>query len=343
MRIVEKLLLVLTFVATLSIPAMAGVTIHSPANEAEVDSPFSLSATAITCSSEHVAVMGYSFDNSADSIFVEGTLIDTSIAAASGAHTLHVKAWGAGGAMCVTDVAIVVKAGPVGESDGPAIPPDAKAVSNLQTFGGWKEAKDKATSGRATGSMRLVTSPSIHGASREFSTSYKAGGAERYSLDFGDDTEVKNFFYDAWVYLTSSASSISNLEMDMNQVMANGWTVTFGIQCDGYSGTWDYTFNEGSPARSSDRWAHSHARCDLQSWKKDSWHHVQASYSRDDSGRVTYHSVWLDGVENPINATVPSAFSLRWAPCLITNFQIDGRGPSGSNVVYLDNLTISRW
>ena len=72
------------------------------------------------------------------------------------------------------------------------------------------------------------------------------------------------------------------------------------------------------------------------------WHHVQISYSRNSSGYVTYHSVWLDGSESQINATVPSAFALGWAPVLLTNFQIDGIG-SGSNTVYLDKVTISRW
>jgi hypothetical protein len=34
--------------------------------------------------------------------------------------------------------------------------------------------------------------------------------------------------------------------MDMNQVMPNGQIVIFGFQCDGWSGTWDYTANKGT-------------------------------------------------------------------------------------------------
>jgi len=71
---------------------------------------------------------------------------------------------------------------------------------------------------------------------------------------------------------------------------------------------------------------------------------VQISYSRDDVCNVTYNSVWLDGVVANIGATIPSAQSLDWAKGhLITNFQIDGVGASGSSVLYLDDLTISRW
>jgi hypothetical protein len=53
--------------------------------------------------------------------------------------------------------------------------------------------------------------------------------------------------------------------------------------------------------------------------------------------------VWLDDVQENINTTVNSAFALGWAPALLTNFQVDGLGASGSNTVYLDDLTIYRW
>lgn len=70
---------------------------------------------------------------------------------------------------------------------------------------------------------------------------------------------------------------------------------------------------------------------------------MQVYYSRDDSGNVTYHSVWLDGLQESINATVNSSFALGWGPALLTNFQVDGLGSKGSPVVYLDNLTVYRW
>ena len=71
---------------------------------------------------------------------------------------------------------------------------------------------------------------------------------------------------------------------------------------------------------------------------------MQVLYGRDDSGNVTYHSVWLDGAQQDINETVPSAFALGWVPAvLVTNFQVDGIGTSGSMTAYLDNLTVYRW
>jgi hypothetical protein len=120
--------------------------------------------------------------------------------------------------------------------------------------------------------------------------------------------------------------------------------VIFGFQCDGWSGTWDYTENAGTPTAFVDRWVNSSAACNVKNWAQNAWHHVQISYSRDDVGDINYQSVWLDGTEQQINVTVPSAFTLGWAPSLITNFQLDSNAPgSASSTVYLDNLTISRW
>lgn len=191
--------------------------------------------------------------------------------------------------------------------------------------------------------MNLVTAPSMSGQARAFTTNYSNAGGERYYVSFGSDTAATNFFYDVWVYLQAPASDVANLEFDMNQVLANGQTIIFGFQCDGYAGTWDYTQNAGTPTAPADRWVNSHASCNPRTWSTNTWHHVQVSYSRDNSGNVTYQSVWLDGAEQDINATVPSAFALGWGPVLLTNFQVDGVGASGSSTAYIDDLTIYRW
>lgn len=217
-------------------------------------------------------------------------------------------------------------------------------MSGIQALNGWVAVDDPGTDGFATGSTANVVSPSLSGAALEFSTTYTDYGGELYYVAFGADTNSKNFVYDGWVYLDNSSASIANVEMDMNQVMPNGETVIFGLQCDGWAGTWDYTENAGTPSAPIDHWVHSNAACNAQTWGENSWHHIQASYSRDDEGNVNYQSVWLDGNQQQINATVPSAFALSWAPALVTNFQVDSivLGWS-SSTVYLDNLTVSRW
>lgn len=191
--------------------------------------------------------------------------------------------------------------------------------------------------------MSLTSSPSRSGFARSFKTSYTNSGGERYWVSFGSDTATTHFLYDAWIYFDSSSTHIANLELDMNQVTSNGQTVIYGFQCDGGTGTWDYTKNAGTPQKPIDTWVHSKAPCNPRKWKTNAWHHVQITYSRDSGGNVTYHSVWLDGAEQDLNATVPSSFALGWGSTLLTNFQIDGLGTSGTVTAYLDDLTIYRW
>jgi hypothetical protein len=221
-------------------------------------------------------------------------------------------------------------------SSGPATPSNAIAVKSLQTLDTWILNHDPGTSGTAVGTTQLVSTPSRSGSARQFNSSYTNAGGEIYSVPYAEDTAAMNFVYDGWVWI-DSGSSISNLEMDSNQVTANGETVIYAFQCSGYSKKWEYS---GAGAK----WVSSSQPCDVSTWQTDVWHHVQISYSRDDSGNVTYKSVWLDGAEQAINATVPSSFALGWQVGVVqTQFQVDGLGTSGSSTVYLDNLTISRW
>ncbi len=60
----------------------------------KVSSPFVLSADASTCSSQTVAAMGYSIDDSSNTTIVNSTSVQAAITSAPGAHTLHVKALG---------------------------------------------------------------------------------------------------------------------------------------------------------------------------------------------------------------------------------------------------------
>jgi len=288
--------------------------------------------------------MGYSLDNSTTTTIVHDTMVNAKVSSSTGSHTVHVKAWGNQGAVCVTDVGVHVVTS--SSSSGPWIPSNAVRVSSIQALSNWKAVNDTGTgSGTAWGSMSIVGSPSISGGTRAFYTKFSNYGGARYYTSFGDNTSSTNFLYDGWVYIpnTSSSNTIANIEMDMNQVMSNGHTVIFGVQCDGYSHTWDYTANRGTPQYPKDTWVHSGAYCNPREWSRNTWHHVQIHYSRDSGGNVYYDAVWLDGLRLNIKATVPSAFALGWSPTLLTNFQIDGLGTSGSNTVYLSNLAVYRW
>jgi hypothetical protein len=331
------------FVALTTVPAWAGVTINAPWNTEQVYSPFKLSAYASTCSSHSVTALGYSFDSSSDTTVINGQSIDTSIQGPEGHHTLHVKAWSSGGT-CVEDVEIHVMNGSSSQGGNPIVPSNATVVSNLEAMGGWQKEHDDAGPGSSSGSTWTVSSPSVGGSSREFVTDFSGNGDERYSIQYSDDNQAQNFYYDVWIYVTSSSNHIGNLEMDTNQSMPNGKTVLIGVQCDGYSGHWSYNANLGSSSNPRLAWVpKSGTTCNPRSWSQYTWHHVQAYYTHDDSGNITYHSVWLDGVETQLNVTVFGGADLGWGNALNTQFQVDGFNSSGHNTVYIDKLTISRW
>jgi hypothetical protein len=322
-----------------AVPAFANVTIASPTAGSEVVSPFHLVATASRCSSQNITSVGYSIDNTATWTTFSGSSIDTRVASITGAHTVYVKSVGRGGAVCESSSAIIVVPDPV-----TLVPSDALVFKAVQTLSTWQGIGDTAIpNSTASGTTKIVSSPSLSGSARRFAMQFTNYGGERYWTVFASNTAVTNFLYDTWIYVARPSSTIANIEFDMNQVMANGQTVIYGFQCDGYSNTWDYTANEGTPSAPSDVWLNSPFPCNPRSWSTNAWHHVQLAYSRDAYGSVTYQSVWFDGVQHDLNATVPSAFALGWGSVLLTNFQIDGLGPSGSSTTYLDNLTVYSW
>jgi hypothetical protein len=232
----------------------------------------------------------------------------------------------------------------IAASKGPSIPSNAIKVSSVQLMPNWRIKHDPATPGTSTGVMTEVADPSISGLAQRFDTSFTNGGGELYSLTYAKDAAPKNFVYDAEIYI-EDGSKIMNLELDNNQVIPNGDTVIYAFQCSGASNTWEYSSNAGTPTQPAVKWLRSSAPCNPANWTPNKWHHVQISYSRDDVGNVTYHSVWLDGVESPINKTVNSDFRLGWAAgVLVANFQIDGPShDDGSATLYLDNFTLYRW
>ena len=323
---------------------VTNVTVSSPANGATVTTPFSLVASGTLCSGQAITAFGYSFDTSSSTTFVMAQSVSAQVAGPTGGHTLHVKSWGNQGAGCDTDLALnIVAAAP--PASGPTIPSNAIAIKAIQNLTTWQAAFDTGTgSGGSSGIMNLVTSPALSGSARQFITTYSNYGGERYSVKIGSDQSSSNFVYDTWLYLASPITDIANIEMDLNQVMPNGQTAIFGFQCDGWSRTWDYTTNAGTPTAPSDHWLHSSESCNPQAWSTNTWHHVQISYTRDNSGNIDYKSVWLDGVEQDVNATVNSAFALGWGPTLLVNFQVDGMTAlPGKATIYADNMTVYRW
>jgi hypothetical protein len=316
------------------------VVVSSPVSGASLTSPFSLLASGTLCQGQTITAFGYSLDGSTSTTIVTGTSVSASLSAGGGSHTLHVKSWGKSGSSCINDVPLTITV----PTSAPSIPSNATVTKAIHNLSKWTAQHDAGTSGTSTGVMSLVTSPAVSNSARQFATTYTNYGGERYNVEFAKDKVSTNFVYDTQIYIASPSTAIANIEMDLNQTMSNGQTVIFGFQCDGWSRTWDYTGNSGTPTSPVAHWIHSTQSCNPQQWTTNTWHHVQVQYSRDSSGNVTYKAVWLDGVEQDINVTTLSAFALGWAPSLNTNFQVDGyTSTSGASTIYLDNLMVYSW
>lgn len=323
-----------------------GILISNPSDWQKVSSPFTVNASASSCKGQPVGSMGYSLDGSSyTKIFHGQRSFSTKASASQGTHKLHVKSWGNGGSSCMATITVqVTQVNDDVVGNAAVVPGSAVHVSHIEMLSNWRGTNDSAVTGWSSGVMSLVTSPSHSGHARKFVTKYSHYGAHRYSVSYEDNRTSRNFFYDGWVYIAGPSTNLGNLEMDVNQTMPDGKTVIFGVQCDGYSSTWDFSVNRGSASHPNGDWAKSKAYCNPRNWSTNTWHHVQMSYSRNDSGWVTYKSIWLDGHQYPVNVTAYSAYSLGWSSHVVTNFQVDGRGTgSGTNTVYLDDLTISRW
>jgi hypothetical protein len=207
---------------------------------------------------------------------------------------------------------------------------------------GWTWTHDKGTPGTSVGSSSYpITSPSLDGQAREFSVSYWNHGGERYHFGFGRDLTANRFVYDTYVYI-DDPSQVANLEMDLEQVLANGMTVFMATQCSGYAGSWEWTYVSSG----KDHWHPSNIPCNPHSWAAKKWHHVQIAVHRNNSGVVTHDWISFDGVQqNFVNATGFAGKYLNWAEgSLVLNLQPDGASAdNGHMTVYLDKLHVYRW
>ncbi|HVT99801.1 MAG TPA: hypothetical protein VHE33_20045 [Acidobacteriaceae bacterium] len=347
MKFVRTLSPLFMMLALATASAVAQTAIYSPANGSQVGSPFTLNMKAATCSGQPVSAVGYSLDNSAQAAVFQVNYMNGPVSTSAGWHVLHVKVWNMYGGFCPTDLSIDVVPGAsaTGSSNATSvIPSNAIGVGAIQTMGGWTMIHDGGTPGSSAGAMSVTGSPAPDGKATYFQNVFNYYGGERYAVQFATDTAAQNFFYDTYVYIANDSNGISNLEFDLAQTMQNGQTVMMGFQCDTWNNTWDYSVNGGSPTQFNDTWAHSSAYCNVHNWAPNAWHHVQIWYTRNTSGWVTYHAVWLDGAQQAINVTAFSGYSLGWGPAVITQFQIDGAssGTSWGNV-YLDGMAVYRW
>lgn len=218
-----------------------------------------------------------------------------------------------------------------------------KNIEDLPSSGGvngcslshWCWEHDPGTPGISVGSSW------ISGALRRFDVVWKNFGGQRFHIYLGPahkDAKSTTFTIDTWIYF-NNLTNVNNIEIDLNQVMANGNTVIFGLQCNFPRGMWQYTTNlSGRP-----HWNDSNVACSRKVWKGGVWHHVILKYHRDAAGNVSYDSVNFDTrLSKFAGAFGPSVFGLGWETGRqVANFQIDGNGKFSGTTAYLSNFTVT--
>jgi hypothetical protein len=223
----------------------------------------------------------------------------------------------------------------------PLVPANAISSGDLDGSDLWIGVHDTGTPGTSVGTSTYPLTVGGYGDVRKFDvSSYSDYGAERYSIDFANETSTTHFIYDLYVQ-SPNPSAIGNLELDMNQVTANGDTVIFAFQCDSAAGVWDYsTVKSGKIG-----WVHSAVPCNVSKWTSNTWYHIQISTQRDNSGDVTYNWVAVNGVPATIGITTFEQEALGWGiGDVLANFQLDPVGASGAPMIaYVHDMAIYRW
>jgi hypothetical protein len=339
--------------AALSRPALASdVTVASPISGTHLSSPVWIRAHNIGCEGVPPSAFGYSIDNSS-TVFRGETPYDIDVphqAIAAGTHIVHFKSWTARGACPVVNTQFIVGSGSP-SAPPPSTPPPpssggiaANAISSgdLDRKEPWGMIHDGGTPGTSKGSTVFPATTPVYDDARKFFMTYTNRGGERWYRFVAGDKKATHFVLDAYVFLPNP-SQVLNLELDINQSMANGETVLLATQCAGIEGVgrWEAAYTSGK----YDHWWASGPKCDPRTWKANVWHHIQIGMHRDANGVVTHDWVDFDGVHHPWGYTHLAAHFLGWAPGTInTQFQIEGTNKtSGSATAFVHKLTVYRW
>ena len=217
----------------LATASFAGVTISSPTGSSST-SPVHFVASAT--STNPITAMRIYVD-SVSVYLVSASKLDTSVAMASGTHSVVVQAWDSTGAVFKAPLTLTVSGTTPPPDPGlPAPPSTATVKSDIDQMTGWQSCTVCAGAG-GNGPVAIYSmvqnqaSPSLDGKSTKFSIS----GSTPYSdvlwwKQLGAADWATNLKYDVYFYVTNP-SVIQALEFDNNQ--ANGTTRwIFGTQCN---------------------------------------------------------------------------------------------------------------
>lgn len=213
----------------------------------------------------------------------------------------------------------------------PVIPANAISSGVLDNYTAqpWKFEHDAATPGTTANATTAYIDP-VQG--RNFHFDYTQQAGERFSLVCANDPNSLNFCYDVEVRFTDP-SQILNMELDVNQVLADGRTVIYDCQCASKSASWEYN-----------AWRPSRVPGNPQQWGTG-WNRTRIFWHRSADGNVvTWDGVEFNGAWESINqSSTTQTKALGWGLVIVLNFQIEGALASGTVDAFARNLRIIRW
>ena len=338
-----------------ALPALAGVTVNSPANGASVGSSvhFVASASSPACS-KGVSAIGIYTAPGVLAYVKNGTSLDTSVSMSGGTQYPVVQEWDNCGWSAKVQLTLHVGSGSTGSGSG-----SGKTFSNLQKSGGWTGYAllppnfPICSSCSPTGSnvkwswSQNVSSPSMDGISTK--TSYNGGTTQWADIlwnnhligDFSSQglpdfsktlvPSLHNFTYDVYFWI-GNASDSQGLEFDINQFVG-GKSYIWGHECRIDGGhEWD-TWNNGQQ-----KWVPSGIPCNP---KSNAWNHLTIQVQRTSDGHLLFKSITLNGFTGTLNR-YDTPTSTSWYGVTV-NYQIDSDYYKTPYSVYLDKLTFTAW
>jgi hypothetical protein len=225
---------------------------------------------------------------------------------------------------------------PPPSSGAPVIPANA-GVKMLDGNTNWKGEHDTTTGGSATGSTKYLGS----GKGRLFTTNFTNNAGYRWHNMFVKDTTPNQYCYKLGVSF-DHPELIGCLELDFTHVIGSNKVVYPCTQATSWNLCWEYTTTPSGRCH----WNVSSLKTDPRKWPANEMQLIELYSKRDDSGHVTYIGVTFNGTYTPFESSANglSMLNQNWTVGdLLVNFQIGGRGSSGTINATVLNMETYYW
>jgi len=336
----SRIAAVLFGICCLTAIAAAQVTITAPAAGASVTSPFQVTASAK--STAPITTFRIYLDNV--SVYsVSASIINKSLSAGSGSHTLVLQAWDSSGNVLKASRTITVttvSSPPPSPTPTPSPTPKPIVINQIQQATGWQTCGTCGDSGGdgalASYSMiRGITFPTLSGSSAEF----KIGGTQPYANGYwfiGHQAPTRSFKslrYEFDLYIPSGMENAPQaIEFEVQQKLG-GRVYNFAWQAV-YPGNRWRVFNYTTRV-----WEDSGLA--FQRFTAGTWHHIAADFHDDSTTHIAYHdALTIDGVRHALKIThvgTPTSSGTKFTNA----FQLDLNGSATDFKVFVDNMKIT--